>query len=40
MARMLRDQGEMTALEIADLLGVSRASYFRMLKDFVETPAA
>jgi DNA invertase Pin-like site-specific DNA recombinase len=31
VARMLRDQGEMTAPEIADLLGVSRATYFRMV---------
>ncbi len=33
VARMLRDQGEMTAQEIADLLGISRATYFRALKD-------
>ena len=31
VARMLRDQGGMTAPEIAELLGVSRATYFRML---------
>ena len=35
VARMLRDQGGMTAPEIAELLGVSRATYFRMLKDIV-----
>jgi predicted DNA-binding transcriptional regulator YafY len=28
---MLRDHGDMTAPEIADLLGVSRATYFRMV---------
>ncbi len=33
VARMLRDAGEMTAQEIADLLGISRATYFRVLKD-------
>lgn len=31
VARMLRDQGEMTAPEIADLPDVSRATYFRMV---------
>jgi DNA invertase Pin-like site-specific DNA recombinase len=40
VARMLRDAGEMKAPEIADLLGVSRASYFRMLKDYGESQAA
>jgi len=33
VARQLRDQGEMTAREIADLLGVSRATYFRMVAE-------
>ena len=31
VARQLRDAGEMTAREIADLLGVSRAICFRMV---------
>lgn len=35
VARQLRDAGEMTAVEIADLLGVSRATYFRMVADRV-----
>ena len=40
LARMLRDQGEMTAQAIADLLGMSRATYFRALNDFMEIQAA
>jgi DNA invertase Pin-like site-specific DNA recombinase len=31
VARQLRDAGEMTASQIAELLSVSRATYFRML---------
>jgi DNA invertase Pin-like site-specific DNA recombinase len=31
-ARMLRDAGDMTAVEIAGLLSVSRATYYRMLQ--------
>jgi DNA invertase Pin-like site-specific DNA recombinase len=40
VARMLRDAGEMTAQEIADLLGFSRATYFRALQDFMITDEA
>ena len=39
-ARMLRDQGEMTAQGIADLLGMSRVTYFRALQDFMDVEAA
>lgn len=39
VARMLRDAGEMTAPEIADLLGVSRATYFRMIAEPTEREA-
>jgi Resolvase, N terminal domain len=35
--RQLRDAGEMTAPEIASLLGVSRATYFRMVATPAET---
>jgi DNA-binding MurR/RpiR family transcriptional regulator len=36
LARMLRDQGEMTAPEIAELLSVSRATLFRMCQGAAE----
>jgi predicted transcriptional regulator len=36
---MLRDAGEMTANQIAEMLGISRATYFRALKDFTDADA-
>jgi DNA invertase Pin-like site-specific DNA recombinase len=39
VARMLRDQGEMTAREIAELLSVSRATYFRMVGEPIQREA-
>lgn len=38
-AMMLKDAGEMTALEIAGLLGISRSTLFRMLADAREQAA-